>query len=147
MAIIFKGRNTIISKTDENTTLQWSISPRDGSTINTIRAYVQFQSERKTQIATWENSRLFVVNEGKKIYGDRLIADFTDNILFLKIIKVQYKDSGTYSIDVFVKPLASANSAATLNVYGMFLVILNAYYHFGKWSMHFGEVINVLSDI
>ena len=107
----------------------------DGSTIYTIRAYVQFQSERKTQIATWANSRLFVVNEGKEIYGDRLIADFTDNILFLKIIKVQYKDSGTYSIDVFVEPLASANSAATLNVYGMFLVIFNAYYHFGKWSM------------
>ena len=60
-----------------------------------------------------------VTEYGKKIYGNRLLADLIDNKFTLKLTNSQYNDSGSYSINVISRtPLVEADDAVTVLVYG-----------------------------
>ena len=100
--------------------MQWNINLKCGSSIEFIKAYVQLQLKKKTQIVTWDAGKPVVSNNGEVIYGNRLITDLSDSNFALKITNAQYNDSGNYSMSVItVQPLRIAHGTVPVFVYGM----------------------------
>lgn len=101
--------------------MKWSINLTDKSIITLIQASVQLQSSKKAELVLENTStgKQVVTEYGKKIYGNRLLADLIDNKFTLKITNAQYNDSGSYSINVISRtPLVEADDAVTVLVYG-----------------------------
>ena len=100
--------------------MQWNINLKCGSSIEFIKAYVQLQLKKKTQIVTWDAGKPVVSNNGEVIYGNRLITDLSDSNFALKITNAQYNDSGNYSMSVVsMYPIEITSSTVPVFVYGM----------------------------
>ena len=101
--------------------MQWSINLTERSNIEFIKAYAQLQSNKKTQIVSWDVGKPVVSSDGEKNYGNRPITYLNNSKFTLTITNVQYNDSRNYSMSVISKPpLTEAADTVTVYVYGMF---------------------------
>ena len=101
--------------------MQWSVHLKCGSSIEFIKAYVQPQLKKKTQIVTWDAGKPVVSNDGEVNYGNRLTTDLSDSKFVLKITNAQYNDSGNYFMSLItMQPLGIAHRTVPVFVYGMF---------------------------